>query len=187
VEVMIRANDVIRSDWLPEYENLREILHRELVTFNTRLFTLEKLETFPFELFIPMYDDRIFWQTARNALIEATVIVAWRIVLDPDADTLTLQRFHDEIFKNLRDESAREHLSSRMKQIDFKNRVKDLGDKIKNARHNHLAHLNRQLQLTPPKPQEMEKLVLRLGDLKSLLEATRELFNALCFEHRHEL
>ncbi len=182
-----KAVDVITPDWFPKYEAKRDILYRELVTFNTRLFTLKKLDAFPFSLFLPFYGDRIFWQTVRNALIESIINISWRIVIDTDSNILTLRSFKNDIFQHLRSDTKSKQILGRMiKLVDFEKQIASLEKKVTYIRHNFIAHLNEENQ-TNPEPQILINFTIRQADLETLLNTSRDLFNVLCFGEYHEL
>lgn len=179
-----RAKDVIIEGWLETYENERDALYRELIELNSTIFTLAKIENFPFSLFIPFYDDRIFWHITRNALIERVIMIAWRIIIDSDPKALTLRRFRDDIRKNSHSKGIL-ILEETLKQLDFEQRMSELERKIIYARHNYLAHYNYKLNIDLTNPPM--NLQLNLDDFKNIIEVVRELFDALCFTHRHSL
>jgi hypothetical protein len=183
---MVSAKSVIEATWLDIYEHQREVLWWQLVTFNTNLFTLEKIETFPMRVFLPAYDDRIFWQTIRRSLVEAIIVCAWRIIVDKDKRVLTLVKFRDNILQHISDLELKNDLEMRLVQVDFDNRVSVLHKKIDRARQTHVAHLNREVQNTANK-QGSETLSISLFELKELLKITGELFDVLCFDEHHDL
>jgi hypothetical protein len=183
---IIRASELIREEWLPEYEKQREIIHGQLVGLNTYLFTLERIEEFPFRVFFPAYDDRIFWQTTRNALVEIIVIRMWRIGVDRRKDVLTLKNFKDDIWANLKDNTAGQIFQGKLEHVDFDNQIQTLNERLTELRHNYFAHFNKSLNLTP-KPEKIANIAVSLSDFKNFIVIIRKLFDVLCFEHHHDL
>lgn len=176
--------ELIEPAWLETYKQERDNLHRELVELNSTVFILEKIESFPFNVFLPLYDDRIFWHVTRNALVERAIMIAWRIIVDPDEKTLTLQRFRENVAVNVQ-LGGQVLLNNALNRVDFENRMKELQQKIIYARHNYLAHFN--YKLNTDRAKAVRKLQLHLEDIKSVVEIARELFNALCLTHLHSL
>lgn len=112
-------------------------------------------------------------------------MVAWRIVVDKGENLLTLRHFKNEIFRNSRDET-KSKLRDLWKEVDFESRISELEAKVINARHNYVAHLNKEFHLHPDE-KLISKLALSLADIKSLLDAARKLFDLLCFTEHHSL
>lgn len=183
-EIIIRAEEVIDENWLPTYIDERNIIYGELINLNMRIFLLEKIESFPFHLFVPLYDDRVFWHQVRNSMVESTIMGAWRIIVDTRDDAITLRHFKNHVFKHLRDENEKQLLASRIKEIDFDNKISALSTKIRNARHNFIGHLNREVQLKP-EIQNPYEFSISLSEMRELLETVLKLFNVLCFENYH--
>lgn len=182
----VNAKDVIEVSWFPTYERQRDILWQQLINLNYNIFLIEKIETFPFDVFLPLYDNRIFWVFTKNALIEASLMGIWRIVVDADSSALTLRKFKNHIFQHMLDYSSKEQLKQALREVDFETRIVSLETKVRHARHNYLAHLNSDSHINP-NPLVITQNAMNLSELKDILNVSRELFDVLCFSHRYEL
>jgi ABC-2 type transport system permease protein len=146
-ELILRAEDALKSEWLETYKRHRNVLHDEIVALNTNLFIIENIEAFPFDLLVGPPADRIFWQLTKNALIISSMMIIWRIAVDKNRKgtkpKLTLNSFHDDILNNLRDESAKNYLISRLNAVKFEERMEILSEKVRFWRHNYLKNYPR--------------------------------------------
>jgi hypothetical protein len=181
----LSAEDAIADEWFEIYERQKDVLYKQLISLNTNLFILEKIESFPFHLFAPIYDDRVFWRITTNALVEASIMIIWRIVADKDSNKLTLRAFKNQVFQNLKDR-IKPTLGVALKQVNFEYRMAALERKVISVRHGYIAHLDSQSNLSPD-PNELAAISLTLQDLKTILEIARNLFDVLCFNSYHSL
>ncbi len=85
----LTAKDLIDPAWFPTYQLQVNVLWQQLVQLNSNIQMIEKIEQFPFHLF---NTDKNAWQMIKNALIESTVLLTWRIVYDDDKKVLTLKK-----------------------------------------------------------------------------------------------
>jgi|GEM_PF-1861414 len=185
----IGAKDILETGWLATYESQLYPLRQQLATLNCNLFIIERIENFPFDIFLPTKDDRIFWQLTKNALLETCIMIIWRIAVDGDKDNthgdhLTLGKLRAGIFQHLQNDDVKEKLQATLNKVNFDTRLSAMKKKIKNLRGNYLAHFNHELN-TNINPQTLADSAISLADLKSVLDILRELFEALCFNvHR---
>ncbi len=173
-----KVETAINEDWLESHKRHSDVLHRELMELNLILFFLEKIEAFPFALFNS--GDGVFWHVTRDALADEAILVAWRIVVDPHKDTLTLRQFKNEVFQHLQDGAVTQYLESACQQVDFDKRIAGLQKKIKDARNNYIAHLNRNRQINPEK---FSPLGISLQEMKDFLSASSQLLDTVGFSH----
>ena len=176
----ISPEDVIESSWFHEYEKQRTQIWNQLVNLNSSLFLLEKIESLPLSLFLTAYDDRIFWQMTKIALWERCIMIIWRVAVDKDSRTLTLKNFKDNINANLIEKNA----NKKWYKVDFE--IKELQNKVRQVRHNFLAHLNLKWQ-TNPNPQKIVEISISSVDLRKAVDQLEVLFQHLCFNQHHSL
>lgn len=175
----MNAKDAIAPSWYETFCKYRDRLYEEqMVPLNTRLFTLEKIEAFPFTLFLPEYDDRVFWQTTRNALVETIILGIHRIGYDQgsrrgDQKLLTLKFLKDKVSQNLRDDDAETYFWKRCGEADFEIRRKAFNGKISTIRNQYLCHLYSE-------PEQVEPITL--GELQELREILYDLLQVLFFD-----
>jgi hypothetical protein len=176
----LRAADVLNPDWLPEYEKQRNALFNQLRELNTMLFILEKIELFPFWLFTPNTRDYVFWRTIRFSLIETTIMIAVRAILETDKDSLTLKNYKAEIVRNTADEKAKQAVKDLLRSVNFDKRIAEIEAKIRSIRNNFLAHFDKIQNTLEPDNRTIADITY--GEMKDLLTAAFDLFNILSFE-----
>ncbi|MBA3920547.1 MAG: hypothetical protein H0X31_02090 [Nostocaceae cyanobacterium] len=180
----IVPSDALEASWLDTYEKQRNVIWQQLIELNCNIFLIEKIEAFPFNLFLPIYDDRIFWHLTKNALIEKSIMIISRVATDEGS--LTIKHFRSEVLKHIRDDAVKDQLRATLKNIGFDTRMSKVENKVKHARNNYLAHLDPDLNINPD-PQKIADFAISLNDIKDMLNIIVELFDALCFDTHHAL
>ena len=172
------AREVLEEGWITSYEQHIEVTWQQLIKLNLGIRALNKLTSFPFELFetTPQH----FWRLTINALFEMCVMTIWRIAVDTSADGLTLQKFKNQICQHVRDDKYSKLLNSSIKQKQLDKTIKVLGPKIEEIRHNFIAHLNL-LQHTDPTSSKLYETPLVLSELEQYQRTVNEYFEILCF------
>lgn len=176
----VRATDVLKPEWFPEYEKQRNAIHIQLLNLNTMQFILEKIEMFPFWLFTPNINDYLFWRTTRITYIETTLMIASRIIVEADKDALTLKGYKSEIIRNAIDDRAKKTITDRLRAVDFDRRIDQIEEKLRRIRNNYLAHHNKLENTLSPDQRTTPDLTY--AEMKTLLAAGWELFDALSFD-----
>lgn len=180
-------SNVIEIDWLPTYERIRDLIGNQLIELNCSIFLVERIESFPFNLFLPDRQDRIFWQLTKNALLEKCIMTIWRISADDTSPSpLNITYFHNELFKHIIEKTAEMQLKETLKSIDYNSKVKKVNALIKKLRNKYLGHLDTGTLLNVT-PSSNERLEISLKEIKELLVIIQEQFDALCFNHRYSL
>jgi len=180
----MQLSDVIEASWLEEYEKQQNAIWWQLVNLNNNLFLIERIEEFPFNVFLPL--GRTFWTLTKKALLETCVMIIWRVILDTDSESLTLRRFKNQILQHLHDPKMKQQLGTHLKNSHFENKIAELESKVTEIRHNYLAHLNKEMN-THPSPQEITEHPLAIAEIKDILNASEGLFDALCLNHGFHL
>ncbi len=176
----LHAANVLDPNWIPEYETQRDAIFTQLRELNTMMFILEKIEMFPFWLFAPNTHDYVFWRTTRAALIETTLMIASRTIVEGGGDSLTLRNFKRDIVMNTQDDQTKQQVIARLGIVDFDKRIRALEGTVRDIRNNFLAHLDKIQQMMPPHSRTIPNLTF--SEMQSLIEAAFDLFNALSFD-----
>jgi len=117
----LKVNDIINPNWLDTYHKQIEALWLQAVEFNVNLFLLEKINNFPFHLFV---NDYIwFWYFIANSLHDSCTMVAWRIAVDNKSDVWTVRRLKNSIIKNTINEAAKTKIRKKLKEIKFNKKI----------------------------------------------------------------
>lgn len=135
--------------WRSEYEAELQELWFQAVALNTNLFLLGRITGFPFGLL--GISPHPFWIMVFRALYESTVMTLCRISLDARRETLTVQRFRDDVIANLRSEELRRAFAEHLASLAFDAKLAAISEGAKGLRDKHLAHLNRELARDPEK------------------------------------
>ena len=89
---------LLKKKFLDEYNNDVEAIWWQLVLFNAKMFILEKIDNFRFDLFDSHYPNSIFWKATSNSLIESCILSIWRISIDGNSDKgLTISQLKNKI------------------------------------------------------------------------------------------
>jgi hypothetical protein len=175
---MFEARKILAPQWFATYKSDIDALASQCVKLNTNLFILEEIIKFDFNLFAA--DRKTFWIFVADSLFESCIMCAWRIALDTDSDCLTAAKLKNEILANLTDNDARKHLISELKRVDFDKRLKEVKQKIKEARDNLYAHLNKQMARAMAGGGHFPNVPLR--GLKMVRNTLNEFIQVLGFE-----
>ena len=179
--------DVIEPSWYASYEQNIEAVWWQLVRLNSTFFVLEKILSFPFDLFQPMPGTKNFWKLVENALFETCVLIIWRVGVDNVYNEgLTLQQLKNQIFQHLRREDYHIQLKDIFKKGHFDGRISSLEPKIREIRHNYIAHYNLAKNVSPT-PEQIKQRPLLLSELKQYQNTLNDYFDLLCFGHQRAL
>jgi len=180
----VAPEDLIESSWLKKYKQNIEALWWQLVRLNSSIFVLEKMFAFPFDLFQPPPPPRHFWNLTEIALFEACVMIVWRVAVDNSfGEGLTLQQLKNEIFQHLREENHRDQFRKALKEIGFESATSTFRPKIKEIRHNYIAHFNLGRRVNPT-PEQIRQRTLLFSELKKCCDTLNSFFDLLCFSHQ---
>ncbi|MBL8152911.1 MAG: hypothetical protein JNM70_01905 [Anaerolineae bacterium] len=177
------VQNILKPESIPEYLRMRDVIWQNLISINTNLFTLSRIDEFPFRLLFPEYGDRIFWQTTRRVLVEATLVNIRKLVLDPDDRSFTIDHFRKYVSQNAL-EPAKSALDNTIKQSDFDDRLSQVRNRINYIRNKYVAHLDKEAVLDS---EDSPHSTVTFADLHGTLIAATELFDVLCFGHHHNL
>ncbi len=172
--------DLIDPSWVPSYEREITAMWWQLVQLDSNLFILDKLSAFPFDLFQPVPEP--FWKVVYDSLFETSIMIVWRVGLDADRRTLTLPQLTDKIRQNLREEYSSE-FEDLLRDVDFEAALSDLAPRVRELRHNRIAHFNRDWNVDLG-PEQAKQRGLQLSELMALRDELKSLFGLLCFEDR---
>lgn len=175
----MEPKDLLEPSWLSTYEQDIFLLYRQLYRLNSSIFVLEEMRPFPFHLFGP--DPRHFWDLARDALFETSVLALWRIAIDSSGDGLTLRQLKNEVFQHFRKAEYKTHFSKALKDGRFEQKISALEPKIRTLRHNYISHFNVDANVNPI-PEQHNERVISLSELRNCLDVVNPFFRLLCFK-----
>jgi len=171
---------LLNPEWQSEYEYELEAIWWQIVRLNSNLFILRKISSFPYRLFSPF--ENPFWKSVYEGLFEASVMIIWRIALDTGRDALNITQLKNEIRENMQHDELRGRLDSELKKIGFAKGLMDVEDKVRDLRHNYIAHFSRNWNIDP-RPDWARERTIRLAELREACQLVNSLFQLLCFGH----
>lgn len=175
----LSATNLLKSNWLPEYQKQRDAIFRQLGELKTMMFILEKIEMFPFWLFTPNTHDYVFWRTIKNSLVESILMIVSRVIVETGNNALTLGNFKHEMLENVVNPQAKQQIIEHTKLANFDKRIKETKEKVRLIRNNFLAHLDKAQQTTLSDDQIDD---VTYGEIKEMVDASFDLFNSLSFD-----
>lgn len=177
----MRPNVLINPSYLKTYEKELEALWWQLIQLNANFFVLEKIKSFPFDLFKPILTP--FWNLIYTGLFETSLMIISRLV-DPDKRTLTLQSFKDRVSKNMINEKYNSRLDNALKRIDFETKILNIRKRVKEVRNKRLAHYDRKWIKKYMFKQPQKALAFpSLKEIKDMRNVLNSVFNLFCFGH----
>lgn len=177
----MRPNVLINPSYLKTYEGELEAIWWQLVQLNANFFVLDKIQSFPFDLFKPILTP--FWQLIYTSLFETGLMIISRLV-DPDKRTLTLQSFKNRVSKNMINKKYISQLDNALKKIDFATKIINIRKRVKEVRNKRLAHYDRRWikKYMSKKPQKALAFP-SLKEIKDMRDSLNSIFNLFCFGH----
>lgn len=174
----ISAEKVLKPDYVGRYNQTLAAFYSDVVRFNTNLFILDKIASFPFSLFGDGDGDIFFYFHVLNGL-EIAVLIVHKLLRDNEPRAYNLLRFKNEIAKNVQEEH-RSAYKAHLARAKIDDEVKGLLLKADNIRNNQIAHLSQAALIKKAKFGR-----LNLKDLHSIEQGLNKTFDSLCFNTEH--
>lgn len=177
-----KAADALDPKWLPDYEKQRDAIWGELVKLNQYVLYLEKLAAFPRRVLEPV--PITCWTLIPEAFFEVSLARVWKLLADTDADSLTLNRFRNDVMRHVVEDSHRKILAQALKKAGLRTKKQRrlLEDKVEVLRHKYLSHFDR-IWNTSDDPALARQKVFLLRELQALRDVANQVFKVLCFEY----
>ena len=128
----------IRPEKLDDYIKWIETIWKEVLRLNSYIHCIKRITEFPFGLL--QHNPSPFWTCVVDSMFESSITLIYKIWIDDDDRTLTLERFKDEIVCRFIKEEYKKQLIEdwdvQFEKIDpnIKNRIRDL--------RNNIVHFN---------------------------------------------
>ncbi|MBK8028635.1 MAG: hypothetical protein IPK17_03810 [Chloroflexi bacterium] len=181
--MQIEDVDVIAPQYIEVYQKECQAIYWRLWAIHNELFILEKIESFPFDLFTAV-PRRTFWKLIKRALIESIIVNLWTLVAEQDG-LFALQVFQNRIMTKFKrpdiDVSVDEYLKKQLRRVDFKSRSKQVAMKINEIRNRYIAHMDYPTHIDPSSVVELKGLALNIAEIKEVHQTAYELFQVLWF------
>jgi hypothetical protein len=174
----VSVEKVIKPGFLTQYKQTLDVFYSDVVRFNTNLFIMDKIASFPFSLFGDGNGDIFFYFHMLNGL-ETAVLIVHRLLRDNESRAYGLRRFKNEIVKNLMPEHRRQYLDH-LERSKIDNTVQELLTKADTIRNNQIAHLS---QVAVMRTAKFGRI--GLDELHSITDNLNRVFESLCFNTEH--
>jgi hypothetical protein len=169
--------EVLTPVGLEEYRRVMDSFHLSLYRLQTSLFIMDKIESFPFDLFTTV-DDTVFLSHVIIVFRDDALMTIHKLVVDEDG-SYTIQQLKNKIISKvtgfIKDE-YRASFINRINIVQFESKTKLARKIVNDLRNDRIGHSTKDWVLgksTIP--------LLRLEEFRNLIKATQELFDALCF------
>jgi hypothetical protein len=170
-----KAADVLEDNYLATYERDLSEFFSQLVRFNTNIFILDKLVSFPFDLFGDHDGDIFFSMVAMNSF-ETCILLIYKILRDSDDTTYSIQRFRNDIARHVKPLYETEY-KVHLKRSKIERKAEGLLEKADYVRNNRIAHLNKTTDLSHPGVP-----TINLGEIHQIQKGLNSLFKSIGFE-----
>jgi hypothetical protein len=178
----MQPEDILTPSWHEEYESRISKLWWEFVTLNSQIYVMEELQKFPFDLLFPPPPPNHFWTLIERSLLESSLMIIWRVVVDQGAKLLTINNLKDDILKNLRSKNFVDGFTEILKSKNYDERLQSFKKQVEKIRNNYLAHLNRE-KLLNPNDQDIKDRGIKLNTLREFRDTLNDFLSILCFGH----
>jgi hypothetical protein len=170
--------ELIDHSWLECYEQQITAIWWQLRRLSSNLFILDKVSAFPFHLFV--LEPQPFWELVRLNFFDMSLMIIWRVTLDPGRDVVTLRKLKNEIIRHLQREKYVSELKKVLRSVRFERAISELGPQLREIRTRGLAHTT-----VPPDHHSNSGGAalpsVSLSELVGLQQTIHRLFEALCF------
>lgn len=203
-EILIRAEDILNPNDLKRYKEKIDILAKDLVNLNHYLFFYEKIARFPFGVFAPMFEDRVFWNLTQRSFSETITMSISRILYEepkqvPNKEkephkkkkkkrnsNLSIPLLRDFIVESAKS-GEREKVEAYFKKVDFSSELENIREKIRVYRNKYVAHLDEKILLRENNLNSASLSHTTFSELQLLFDATVRLFNAVYLSGYYDL
>lgn len=169
-----KPEEVIRPEFVQQYEKLHENIWHRLVHINTSIQILEALKDFPFERIYatPNYWAMVYWD-----FIYTSVVMLHAIVNDNGKKTHTLLCFKNKLLRNWFLPKERKSFQVKLTTCKFTKEIDSLGDRIATMRREIVAHA-----LIDKSTGLFSKVSgVSVSELRKFYNSVHQLFEVCCF------
>jgi hypothetical protein len=164
--------------FVEKYLRLHNDLWWRIIRVHGTLYTLGELKEFPFDdLYAP--NGMEFWRLVIENFLDIACLMLHGLAGDKGSSVLSIQSFRDEIIRaNWLSPQKLGLLKKTLKQCEFDAHVQSIADRVKDIRHNRIAHRLIDWQSGGPFQAYAD---VSLEEIWRLFYATQSLFGALSF------
>lgn len=171
-----KPEDVLKPEHVEAYETLHKDIWGRLIHVNTNLTILEKIQNFPFHhIYAPQ--ENIFWTMVRWNFLYISIAFLHSLTTDQGDKKHTLTRFANRILTDWIKHTYKSAYQQRLKNAKLHKNLSTNCTKIKQMRHNVIAH--RLLDSDGARLMDVEGITL--AEVRQAYEDVKKLFRACSF------
>ncbi len=171
-----RPEDVLKTDSLNTYKELHKDIWDRLIHVGTNLTILEKIQKFPFDcIYAP--ENNIFWNMVHWNFRYVSILYLHTLANDQGDEKHAIDRFANRILNDWMCDSYKSEYQSELRKTKLDKRLKYIRDKIRDIRHNVIAH--RLLDDDRSSLKQVEGV--KLDELRQVYEDIEDLFRTISF------
>lgn len=172
--------DILDRAYLEVYEKAMQFFYLQLSDLHVNLYLIEKITSFPHELFLDAFEKAVFLSCFVNNAIDMSFLIEMRL-LDSSGDLYTFTRFSNKVQENVKDEYKKAFKKYR---DAFKIQDKEINGIREELRHSRIAHLKSVYK------EQLEKNTLKathlyLPEIKEICDKLTAHFNYLAFSREY--
>jgi hypothetical protein len=173
-----KPETLFEPGFVEKYVRLHNDLWWRTIRVHGTLRTLDELKEFPFDhLYAP--NGMEFWRLVIENFLDIACLMLHGLVSDTGSDVLSIPTFRNEIIKApWLSPQKLGLLTKTLKQCEFDAHVQSIADRVKDIRHNRIAHRLIDMQSGGPLQAYAD---VSLEEIWRLFDATQSLFGALSF------
>ncbi len=174
----IQPQNAVSERFYKDYEKQINSIWGGLVLLNSNILILERILKFNFQLFGNIDDH--FWHLTIQNIYDSSISILYRTVFDEDTRSITLLHLRYSLQTNFKFDEYLKQFNSKLKEINFEKRIKNIRRKIESQRNKEIDHIYKSLVLGSDK--EISKLSpILLDELKKAGELVNTFFDAMTF------
>ncbi len=159
-------------------------LSKNVARLNVYTSLIQKFIDYRLDLF-GGYGNRT-WGVIACSLFESCILIIYKIVFDPNGDSVTLRQMKNSIYQNLKTDELKKEFSKKLKQIEFENEMCGFEKEVARLRHKIIAHLDRK-ELYTSIPTILKDFKEFTDDLNRIIENIKDFSSALCLGYKLDL
>jgi len=171
--------EIIKEECLDDYTKEVDAIWRQLVRLNSNIVVMGQLIDFVHDLFV-LGDEIHSWDLILLNLLDSSIMIAWKLRLDHNKDTLTINKMKNTIFKDYIKKEYKSEFSNLFKTNIKGKKMEQIDKIICEIRNNVIGHFNYMFNVNKTE-KRLIKIRPDLNQLKEIKENLNQVFDKLCF------
>ncbi len=178
-----QPKNLIHPEELDFHRERIEAIWEQVFRLKANVYYIKLISEFPFDLF-ELGKRTLFWILVKDSMIESSITLIYKTLIDNDDRTLTLKRFKDEIVCRFKNEEDKKQFIGDW-DVQLGKIGPNIEDRIRDLRNNTVHfNLNRALNIDVS-DEDIKKRAIFLKEIYELTENIESLFRVLNLGHSH--